>query len=75
MSGPLDARDIQLANIISAHEDDKEEATWVVGLIAKGCKQKKKDVRCQMINGLWLVGQQAVDYGLVSGVIVPSVAS
>lgn len=69
VTGALSAREIQKANFDNNFLDDQEEGKWVLGLIAKGCRQPLREVRTEAKSGLWLIGQKAVEYGLVSGLL------
>ncbi|GAC1573007.1 MAG: hypothetical protein NVS3B23_08850 [Candidatus Saccharimonadales bacterium] len=67
--GPLAARKNQFDNFKVNFKDDQEEGDWVVHVIAKSCNKTIKDVEKKSRNGLWLVGQKAVQFGLVSSLI------
>lgn len=69
INGPLKARAIQIGQLNTDFADDKEENRWVRQLIAKGCGQTRPAIRKASRAGLWLVGHQAVEYGLVSGLL------
>ncbi|GAC1388063.1 MAG: hypothetical protein NVS1B7_7770 [Candidatus Saccharimonadales bacterium] len=64
--GPLSAREIQLENFQNDFADDHDELKWVLGAIAKGCQQPMREVRREARQGLWLIGNNALKYGLVS---------
>lgn len=67
IGGPLSARKIQMARFRSEFSDDKEEQQWVFGLIAEGCGQPLRKVEKKARKGVWMVGKQALKFGLVSG--------
>ncbi len=68
-TGPLSSRDIQFANLRTSQEDDHDEAVWVMNLIAEGCGQELKTLTEKARSGLWIVGQEAVKFGLIKGFI------
>ena len=71
ISGPLAAREIQQASLAANLEDDKDEAKWVNGVIAEGCHRTRKDVERVIKETTWLVGKEAVKFGLVSALLKP----
>jgi ATP-dependent Clp protease protease subunit len=69
VSGSLSARKIQLANFLKDFEDDEDENQWVIDVIAKGCNQPLNVVEGKVRDGVWLVGKEAVRFGLVGSLI------
>lgn len=72
VNGPLSARQIQIANILTDLEDDREEGSWVTQVIAEGCQQPYRKVEKKARKGLWLTGKEAVRFGLVSNLLTKS---
>ena len=69
VSGTLSAREISKNVFENDFKDDQEEGKWVLSLIAKGCKRPIREVRKDAKRSLWLIGEKAVEYGLVSSLL------
>ena len=69
ISGSLSVREMQAAIFENDFADDHNEADAVMRLIARGCQMPVRELRKQSRDGLYLKGQQAVDFGLVSGLV------
>ena len=67
--GTVSEREMQLKRIIADFEDDKKEEEWVMRVIAKGCNQPLREVKKQSTGGLYLIGQKAVEWGLVGSLL------
>lgn len=67
--GTVSERKMQLGRLMADFEDDVKEEEWVMGVISKGCKQRLREVKKQARSGLYLKGQEAVKWGLVSGLV------
>jgi len=67
--GTVSERKMQLERLMADFEDDVKEDEWVMGVIAKGCKQPLREVKKQARGGLYLIGEKAVEWGLVSSLL------
>jgi ATP-dependent Clp protease protease subunit len=69
LHGSFSVREIQMDALERSYADDKFEEEWSMKLISKGCKQPIGEVRKQAKSGIYIVGQKAVEFGLVNSLV------
>ncbi|HEX4662537.1 MAG TPA: ATP-dependent Clp protease proteolytic subunit [Candidatus Saccharimonadales bacterium] len=69
MDGYVDQRRFALDNVTSQMAADEKEDAWIKAVIAEGCGQTEKKINRKSKKAYYLIGEQAIRFGLIHSLV------